>query len=107
MQGRTYFGAGLSTNFLVLTRQDDLSRARLERIAVAGEPLPCPPGTPETPASDGVFPAQWLRSAAFRTYAAICVSSATAGRVRVSPRTLPAALGSRRASSQTRSVLTS
>ena len=30
---RDRFGAGLSTNFLVLTRQNDLSRARLEEIA--------------------------------------------------------------------------
>ncbi|HXI03344.1 MAG TPA: TolC family protein, partial [Candidatus Saccharimonadales bacterium] len=30
---RDRFGAGLSTNFLVLTRQNDLSRARLDEIA--------------------------------------------------------------------------
>ena len=33
MAERERYGAGMSTNFLVLTRQNDLSRARLEEIA--------------------------------------------------------------------------
>ena len=34
---RIRYGSGLSTNFLVLTRQNDLSRARLDEIAAQSD----------------------------------------------------------------------
>lgn len=39
--------------------------ATLERIVVAGEPLPAPPGTLTSAADVARFPAAWLRAAAF------------------------------------------
>ena len=39
--------------------------ATLERVVVAGEPLPCPPGTVASDADVTHFPPEWLRAAAF------------------------------------------
>ena len=39
--------------------------ATLERVIVAGEPLPCPPGTPASSVDVAQLPAEWLRAAAF------------------------------------------